>query len=137
AILFRVNEALVEYERGLREALLPDIEVRAETGGRFYHRSEVVGKYRLLRFLLEYPNDMVTMQALRTPYLAAAGLPDTEGSILWYGRKRGQELTDAFEARNPELAGKFAQLRSALRKDTVPELLGRMDELLGLREHHR
>jgi DNA helicase-2/ATP-dependent DNA helicase PcrA len=138
AILFRVREALADYERGLREALQPDgIEVRTEAGGRFYTRPEVVGTYRLLRFLLEYPNDVVTMQALLTPYLAGAGLPDIERSILWYGRRRGQELTNEFEARNAELAEKFRRLRSALRTDTVPELLGRMDELLGLREHHR
>ena len=77
------------------------------------------------------------MQALLTPYLAELSLPDVERSILWYGRRRGHELTDEFEARNQLLAKKFQQLRSSLRMDTVPELLGRMDESLGLREHHR
>jgi DNA helicase-2/ATP-dependent DNA helicase PcrA len=138
AILFRVREAMADYERGLREVLGPlGIDVRVDTAGRFYRRPEVVSVYRLLRFLLEYPNDVVTMQALQTPYLAGARLPDVETSILWYGRRRGQELTNEFEKRNPVLAEQFRRLRSALRTDPLPDLLARMDDLLGLREHHR
>src|SRR5262249_10065587 len=137
AVLFRRNEPLGEYERGLRRRLGEDVEIRREAGGNFYRRPEVVGVYRLLPFLLEYPNDGVLTQALQTPFLAEVDLHEVEASILWYGRRVGRELTDRFEQRYPELAGNYRRLRSALRTDTVPELLGRMDELLGLQEYHR
>ncbi len=138
AVLFRGNEALGEYEPRLRALLVGDgIEVRRESGSGFYRRPEVIGVYRLLRLLLDYPSDIALALALETPYLADVDLADTLTSYLWYGRKQGHELTDRFEAKYAERAALFRRLRSALRTDTVPELLGRMDELLGLWEYHR
>jgi ATP-dependent exoDNAse (exonuclease V) beta subunit len=137
ALLFRVRNDLYRYEQGLRERLTADgIDVRADSGGGFYRRSEVVGVYRLLRFLTEYPNDVVTLHALESPYLRHLDLRDTVASILWYGRKEGHELTDKFEKRHQDLAAKFRQLRSAVRTETVPDLLVRMDDALGLRKYH-
>lgn len=137
AILFRLNRDRDKYESGLREELCHDnIEVRTDSSGGFYRRPEVVGVYRLLRFLLEHPNDIVTLHAMETPYLRHLDLKSTVASILWYGRKRGHELTDRFEREHPNLAARFRQLRSAVKTDTVPELLGLMDELLSLRKFH-
>lgn len=133
ALLFRLNDDLRDFERGLRQE---GLDVRVAVGGRFYRRPEVVGTYRLLRFLLDYPNDVVAMQALETVYLRHVDLSDTVRSYLWYGRKQGHELTDRFEQNHPDLAARFRALRAAVKTDTVPELLGRMDDLLGLRQHH-
>ena len=44
------------------------------------------------------------------------------GSIMWYGRRVGHELTDRFEQQHPDLSEKFRRLRSAVKTDTVPEL---------------
>ena len=100
-------------------------------------RPEVVGLYRLLRFLLDYPNDVATLHALETVYLRdQVDLTETVQSYLWYGRTEGHELTDQFERRYPELAGRFHTLRSAVKTDTVSELLGRLDGQLGLRKFH-
>jgi DNA helicase-2/ATP-dependent DNA helicase PcrA len=138
AILFRGNEALGEYAEALRGLLSGDgIEVRREPGERFYRTRAVVAAYRLLRVLLDYPSDVALALALETPYLRDVSLDEVEASLLWHGRKRDHELTDRFEADYPDLAARLRGLRSALRTDTVPELLGRMDEQLGLRAWHR
>ena len=58
------------------------------------------------------------------------------GSIMRYGRRVGHELTDRFEQQHPDLSEKFRRLRSAVKTDTVPELLALLDELIGLRKFH-
>ncbi len=138
ALLFRKNEPLEQYLIGLRAKLGAEgIDVRRDSGERFYRRREVVAVYRLLRWILDYPSDIPLALALETPYLRHIELRDVSASILWYGRKQGHELTDRFESDFPEVAHHIRELRSGIRTDTVPQLLGRMDELLELRAWHQ
>lgn len=136
AILFRNNKTMDAYERGLVEILPEEITVAKSAGGRFYRRPEVIGVYRLLRLLLDYPSDVSLAQALDTPYLAHIELSHVLQDQLQYGSREGNPLTDRFEDAEEDLARRLRRVRAAARTDTVPELLARLYDALDLPEFH-
>jgi DNA helicase-2/ATP-dependent DNA helicase PcrA len=134
AVLFRSNWVLRAYEEGLALLLPPGVRARREGGGQFYARPEAAATYRVLRLLLDYPDDAVLVAALESPYFASVNSTAEEQRLLQYGKQRGNPLTDWFEREHPRLAEALAELRALVRTATVPQILGRLYELFGARE---
>jgi ATP-dependent exoDNAse (exonuclease V) beta subunit len=109
AILFRDNDTLNQYERTLAGLLPAHLTARKEMGGQFFRRDEIIHTYRVLRLLIDYPNDVVLAQALRTPYLAGVA-PAGEQDILRYGGNRDHKLKRWFEDEFPTQADQIRQL---------------------------
>jgi ATP-dependent exoDNAse (exonuclease V) beta subunit len=110
----------------------PGVSARHEGGGLFYHRPEVAATYRVL-LLLDYPDDAVPAAALESPYFAGVDAAAEGQRLLQYGKRRGNPLTDRFEREHPGPATALAELRGLVRTATVPQLLGRLSELFGVR----
>ena len=136
-LLTRSNNGLRQYLTGLPSLLPPGVEIRAETGGRFFQRPEIVASYRMLQFILEYPDHVVLSMALQTPYLKDAMPGETEQWILQYRPGEGSPLKDWFEGRHKDYSQKLKDLRSAVRRDTVPQILSRLYDSFRIREHYR
>lgn len=137
AILVRSNTQLDEYERELSSRLAPHgISVRKDTGGQFYRQPEIVATYRMLRLILNYPNDTTLSLALGTPYLHGVDAARREREMIQYRMEEGSPLTDWFEEYYSEHAERLAQMRQVVRTDTVPQILARLYELFGIRQHY-
>jgi ATP-dependent exoDNAse (exonuclease V) beta subunit len=137
-LLFRSNGALRDYELGLTGQFQGSgIQVRQEGGGLFYQRPEVVATYRLLRVLLQYPDDAALSLALATPYFHGVDPTVEEQRLLQYGVRYGHPLTDWFERQHPRWKAALDELRGLVRSATVPQILGRLYDLFQIREHFR
>jgi DNA helicase-2/ATP-dependent DNA helicase PcrA len=135
-LLMRSNSGLQRYLTGLPPLLPPNIEIRPETGGRFFQRAEIIASYRMLQLILEYDHTVLSM-ALHTPYLKAANPNETEQWILQYQPDEGSPLKDWFEDKHPVYSQKLKELRAAVRSDTVPQILSRLYDAFKIREHYR
>lgn len=136
AILFRTNRALDEYERLLSKHLAGQVQVRREEGGQFFQRPEIIAAYRLLRLILDYPNEIVIAQALNTPYLRHVDSGVAEQRLMQFGRMHQSQLASWFVNAHPVLGGEMRRLQASIRTATVPELLENLYRSFALREHH-
>ena len=112
------------------------IEPRADAGGMFYRREEIVATYHMLRALLLYPDDMILSTALRTPYLREAEPSLKEQEILQYRPSEGTPLTDWFERSHPRYAEALDALRRSVRIDAVPQILAELYRSFGITEYY-
>lgn len=136
-VLLRGNAKAVRYARELQRLLEPDeIDVRADAGGGLYSQPEIVSTCHMLRLLLNHPDDTALSMALRTPYLRDVDLTVEEQRILQMSPGDEYPLTDWFEDHHPEPAGMLAELRAAVRTDTVPQILARLYEAFDIRRHY-
>lgn len=136
-ILVRANSHLRTYERELSARLAPKgVVVRQDAGGQFYQRPEIVATYRMLRLVLHYPSDPILSMALRSPYLAGLDPSDREQIMIQYGTRQGMLLTDWLKGRHPITEGHLAELRRAVRTDTVPQILERLYQLFSIRDYY-
>jgi len=139
AILFRANWALEAYETELRNLLGEEIPVRRDEGGSFYRRPEVIAVYRILRLVLEYPDEIVLSQALHTPYLRTMYTLDpapAEATLLGPGRFDGVGIERWVRKSHPKLDSEVQRLQAVLRVDTAPELLEKIYSSFNLRQFH-
>ncbi len=138
AVLFRTNRAVAAYEAAVGERLAGrGIVVRREEGGQFFRRPEVVAAYRLVRLVLDYPNEVALSQALRTPYLAGRAHPAAAEQGVLQDGPLGGDLAGWFANAHRDLEAVVRDLQAAVRTDTVPQLLEQVYRRFGLREHHR
>ena len=135
-ILVRANSHLRTYERELNARLgVYGVEIRQDVGGQFYQQPEIVSTYRMLRLVLHYPSDPILSMALSSPYLSGLDASAEERRALQY-RYEGLPITDWLEGAHPEVEERLAELRRAVRTDTVPQILERLYQLFAIRDHY-
>lgn len=137
-VLLRGNENVTRYAAGLHAHLAPyGIRVRAELGGGLYQQPEVVSTCHMLRLILHYPDDTALSMALRTPYLRGVDVSLAEQHILQLGSTEPDPLTSWFQGAAPVPHATLMGLRAAVKRDTVPQLLGRLYEAFDVRGYYR
>jgi DNA helicase-2/ATP-dependent DNA helicase PcrA len=137
AVLFRSNATMQDYAARLPGLLRGVTRVQVDTGGQFFQKPEVVATYRMVRLALHYPDVAVLSQALRTAYLRDVDAAAQEAQFLQYGTQEGHALTDWFENNHANHARALANLRAAVRTDTVPQWLARLYEAFGIQGYYR
>lgn len=90
----------------------------------------------MLRLILHYPSDPILSMALTSPYFAGVDGSGEELRVLKYRPSEGLPLTDWLEAEHPEVETRLAELRRAIRTDTVPQILERLYQLFDVRNHY-
>lgn len=133
AVLVRTNYILDEYDAALRAM---GLQVQKDQGGRFFEHPAIVSTYHMLRLLLRYPDEIALSLALRTPYLRGADASAEEQHLLTYGKAKGTPLFDWFASHYPEKIERLKELRTAVRMDTVPQILARLYTNFGIREFY-
>ncbi|MCW3052998.1 MAG: Exodeoxyribonuclease beta chain, partial [Chthonomonadales bacterium] len=133
-LLTRSNSVLERYITGLKPQIGADL--RAETGGLFYQRPEIIDTFRMLLLILDYPDVATLSTALDTEYLRNADLHERQQLMLQYRTMEGEPLRDWLKDKNPEYHEAIQTLRAAVRKDTVPQIIGRLYEAFGIREYY-
>jgi ATP-dependent exoDNAse (exonuclease V) beta subunit len=136
-VLLRYNWQVQDYLVNLSNTLQADgISVRVEEAGMFFRRPEIVATHRMLRLVLEYPDDTLLSMALRSPYLRSIDPSDEERRLLHYPPRFGHPLTDWFERTDPARRDLLSKLRQAALVDTVPQVIAQLYRDFGIREHY-
>jgi DNA helicase-2/ATP-dependent DNA helicase PcrA len=91
----------------------------------------------MLHLLLHYPDDTALSLALATPFLRGSDPSREEQRLLQYGVQFGHPLTDWFEREHPPAKAALEELRGMVRSATVPQIVGRLYDLFGIRDHYR
>jgi DNA helicase-2/ATP-dependent DNA helicase PcrA len=133
-LLTRSNAVLSRYIAGLQP--LVQATVRAEAGGQFYQRTEIVDTFRMLLLILDYPDVSTLSTALETAYLRHADPREREQFMLQYRTTEGMPLKDWLKDRHPAYHEAIQTLRAAMRKDTVPQIIGRLYEAFEIRNYY-
>lgn len=135
ALLFRANADLDKYEQELA-VLCQDEEIVFQkiTGGQFFRRPEILAAYRMLRLLVEYPNDVALAQSLNTSYLGIDARRK-EANLLEHGKEQ-DDFSRWFRNEHREQDDTLQELRKEIRIRTVPEIVERLYRLFKIREFY-
>ncbi|TNE88685.1 MAG: ATP-dependent helicase, partial [Deltaproteobacteria bacterium] len=130
-VLVRSNHDVAAYTAGLVER---GIAARSDRGVTFFELPEIVGAYRLLRMILDYPAAAPLAEALMVPYLRQYWEPALESGLLAGG---GGALHERVESTHPEFARNVRDVRDHLRVDTVSQSLRRAYQVFGVTAHYQ
>jgi DNA helicase-2/ATP-dependent DNA helicase PcrA len=125
-VLVRSNRDVAAYSEGL---LRQGIHARSDYGSTFFELPEIVGVYRVLRMVLDYPTAAPMAEALAVPYLRHLWKPEFEHSIL---SSAGGSLRERVERTYPNFAQDIHYVRDHLRTDTVSQSLRRVFQTFGI-----
>lgn len=128
-VIARTNSQVQAYVEGLRRN---GINATADVGGAYFQTTEVIAVRKVLRFVVD-PHNATLALAMETPFFAGVDPSNKLEEILAKGEKT-TSLVEWFEAEYPEHATRIHELRTALKTDTVPQILAQLYERLPVGE---